>query len=549
MTDNMNEIQALPLTIDVGGELYYLGTEKPVELAYKSRKDFLNNFSNNPSTEYLLRKYLYSTIQPRKPYRFDSEEEKAKLLQILEARANKIKSSMEFTSSVLKNTQLQRVYLGILNLIQDIKGPQPEPWSLGITLPNVSEGIVPCKAAQKYIKESKILEDKERVYRLVLEMAWFLLHPEAVPKDTECEWARLVKKLDQLRIGDIRSTSIPDKSAPVPLNHFKAVNLDKIKNSDKLNTLLDEAKAVASKIEGGRASTEMKNRVESVLKVTEFNKFLNKSALESDTTKIIDVSRYKFHGGNQNSVLNKSMAEAIRPLFSYFKITYDPIYSLLESSIKQNSSNLEKILLPQLSSVLHICNNLPESDCYGVYKVTNVDQELITFFNRVLNATSSYLNKLEDDKERNLFNKQVSALPKMRLTTFLRNYTDGYRDRPDTYIQFFILGNNLIKPTEKKTEEKTLEALNNFFVDGNLYVVCSKANSIFDNIPLRVSEIKFSDVDITDNNIQINKLADNYFNKNKFQLDDLLELKRYTTYNEAELALSVFIGLKELISR
>jgi hypothetical protein len=61
-------------------------------------------------------------------------------------------------------------------------------------------------------------------------------------------------------------------------------------------------------------------------------------------------------------------------------------------------------------------------------------------------------------------------------------------------------------------------------------------------------EIDFSKIDMHTPNIKINKLENNFFNTKTpdLFLDNLISLKN-VTFNNAELALSIFIAFKEII--
>jgi hypothetical protein len=82
--------------------------------------------------------------------------------------------------------------------------------------------------------------------------------------------------------------------------------------------------------------------------------------------------------------------------------------------------------------------------------------------------------------------------------------------------------------------------------------VCTKSDNAKENIPMNVYEIDFDQVDVSDNGLTINSIPENYFNKNKEPavfLDGLVTLDPYVVYNDAELALSIFILFKELMPK
>jgi hypothetical protein len=92
----------------------------------------------------------------------------------------------------------------------------------------------------------------------------------------------------------------------------------------------------------------------------------------------------------------------------------------------------------------------------------------------------------------------------------------------------------------------------------NIYIVCTKSENIMQQIPINVYDIDYSQVNISkndiSNDIKIINLPENYFNKNKdketlsnIYLENLLDIKPHVVYNDAELALSIFIAFKELM--
>jgi hypothetical protein len=87
--------------------------------------------------------------------------------------------------------------------------------------------------------------------------------------------------------------------------------------------------------------------------------------------------------------------------------------------------------------------------------------------------------------------------------------------------------------------------LNNFFKEDSLYIINNKEDS---NIPMNLYEINYKTVDIEQNRFDI--LENNYFNKKKGDdliLDKIVNIKPYIVYNDAELALSIFIAFNELM--
>ena len=578
MSEFVDRFSDLPQAIDLGGDRYFMGPQKPIELGFKSRKNYLDSFGDDRRTEYLLRRYMYYSLQDKRKLKFDEPKDKAELIAILKKRAKALEASKEFTSSTLKNTIIQRSFLNIQRLIQQLEGPDYK----GIELPSLPSIPNPfdCKKAKNYVKQ--IPEDRK--FRLMLQIAWYLLHPDQVPSKVECSWSTLLKELDTLRLGDIAAEirkieqdkgGTPSKNA---FNYFKKINLQNVAKAATIENALDQAKKLATEIQGETANDKMKERLKLILDILEMKKYLaNDLQLNEDRMKIIDAPAANIIKRNMPSnpmsggaakTLDKPLGIAMKPFFDYFKGVYDPVYSLVESSLTNGSEKTQKVVIPLLTTLLYICNNLNPSETttsgantYGIYKVTNVDSDLVDFLNNMLAATQTHLEKFKDDSEKNTFNQQLFELPKVRLTSLLNKVLNSAAKDPDElpYIQFFTVGGNMeLMPKEKFMDPKTPEmteqvfnAVNEYFTKDNIYILCTKSDNIKENIPMNLYEVDFSQIDVSQTAMEI-KTPESYFNKNKepaMFLEKLVNITPYVVFNDAELALSIFIAFKELMPK
>jgi hypothetical protein len=580
MSDFRDPFPNLPQVVDIGNDRYFMGAQKPIELGFKDRADYIKSFSDNSRTEFLIRKYLYISLKGKKRLVFEDPKEKAELIAILQKRAKKIESSNEFTSSTLKNTLLQRSYLNIQRLIQELEGPDYK----GFNFPSLPDISLPCTKAKKYIRTIP----ENRLYQLILEIAWYLLHPDDVPEKVKCDWAKTIKQLDTLRIGDLVINEKQNGNNTSPSNYFKRINLSSVVKSKTLVNALDQAREMAQQIEGTTANDNMKERLQTLINILEIKKYLSDDLpVDKDRVKIIDVPAATSisnslisnpmrggagAGAGAGKALDKPLGIAMRPLFNYFKVVFDPVYSLLESSIDTYSkkTDIQKVMIPQLTTVLHICNNLNPSETttsglntYGVYRIKNVDETLITFMNNIIASTDTYVSSVGDDAKRNIFNRQLFHLPKVRLSSLLNKFVDSekYRD-PESipYIQLFTVGGNLrliekdkfMNSTKPDMTEEVFKAVNEFFTPTDLYILCTKSDNVKENIPMNMYEIDYDKVDVGETGIQIDNISNNYFNKNKkpeLYLENLVTLLPYVVFNDAELALSILILFKELIPK
>ena len=578
MSDFRDPFPNLPQVVDIGNDRYFMGAQKPIELGFKDRTDYIKSFSDNSRTEFLIRKYLYISLKGKKRLVFEDPKEKAELIAILRKRAKKIESSNEFTSSTLKNTLLQRSYLNIQRLIQELEGPDYK----GFKFPSLPDISLPCTKAKKYIRTIP----ENRLYQLILEIAWYLLHPDDVPEKVKCDWAKTIKQLDTLRIGDLVINEKQNGNNVSPSNYFKRINLSSVVKSKTLVNALDQAREMAQQIEGTTANDNMKERLQTLINILEIKKYLSDDLpVDKDRVKIIDVPAATSisnslisnpmkggAGAGAGKALDKPLGIAMRPLFNYFKVVFDPVYSLLESSIDTYSkkTDIQKVMIPQLTTVLHICNNLNPSETttsglntYGVYRIKNVDETLITFMNNMIASTDTYVSSVGDDAKRNIFNRQLFHLPKVRLSSLLNKFVDPtkYSD-PDSipYIQLFTVGGNLrliekdkfMNSTKPEMTEEVFKAVNEFFAPTDLYILCTKSDNVKENIPMNMYEIDYDNVDVGETGIQIDNISNNYFNKNKkpeLYLENLVTLLPYVVFNDAELALSILILFKELMPK
>ena len=228
----------LPQTVDIGGDIYSLGAENPVNLGFKNRNQFLDTFGSK--SESLLRKYMNYSVKGKNKLVFDSPEDKNELIKILKKRATVLKTSNGFTNSTLKSEIFKRSYLYIQKLIADLEGSGSN---------SIKVDDEACATAKKQIKDIK----DDHKFQIILEMAWYLLHPDDVPSEVGCEWAKMIKQLDTLRLGDIVAeireadrASEPSKNA---FNYFKKINLQTVAKSDTIRNALDQAKKFATDIQ------------------------------------------------------------------------------------------------------------------------------------------------------------------------------------------------------------------------------------------------------------------------------------------------------------
>lgn len=554
------------LVIDIGGDIYHLGSDSSINFIYTDRNKFMNTFKpiQNEKKQImmeriknlLIRYFPYSIAsKPDAIITFDTEKDKQDVLFILNARLRQLKNSLDENSSILMNTRLQTYYDNLDTIIKTIES---------------------SKAARKNSKKLTKLSNND-IFQLILEFAWYLNHPDKVPEELANDWEKLSKNLLQSRLGDIvqlineEKKKIGSTSSENPLNYFEQINLKEIITQNTLENAVGKTKnqIIFPDTPSAKSNKELIRRLVLALemkKYTEQPTTMNQSGypmINPNSIKKIEkhMIANPMSGGNQ-STLDLPLSIAMKPLFDYFKVVYDPIYSMLEKSmstymISKNSNKTH--ILSQLLTLLEICNRLPENK-YGVYHINHLDKNILALYKLIIQDTKMEINSLENDDEKEMFRLRLFKLPKVRLSTKndpRRNTTYYKKSSEIPYIQFFIVDENLTMPKEKNflnipTHSVELyNAIEQFFRSSELYIVVADSSGVINtDIPMNVYEIDYNTVDILQGTVPVDELKDNYFNqprdnKPDLYLDQLVTIDNNAIFNNAELSLSVFIGLKE----
>jgi len=557
------------LVIDIGGDIYHLGSDSSINFIYTDRNKFMNTFkpiqnekkqiTMDRIKELLTRYFPYSIVsKPDAVISFDSEKDRQDVLFILNARLRQLKNSLDENSSTLIQSRLQTYYDNINTIIKTIGSSKSA-----------------SKTSKPIVTPTKLSNND--IFQLILEFAWYLNHPDKVPEELANDWETLSQNLLQSRLSDIvqliseEKKKIGSTSSENPLNYFEQINLKEIITQNTLADAIGKTKnqIVFPDTPSAKSNKELIRRLVLALemkKYTEQPTTMDKSGypmINPNSIKKIEKQMIgnPMAGGNQ-STLDLPLSIAMKPLFDYFKVVYDPIYTMLEKSISKYmlSKNSNKThILPQLLTLLEICNRLPEEK-YGVYHINNIDKNVLAFYKVMVQDTKMEINSLQDDDEKEMFRLRLFKLPKVRLSTFSkprRNTTYYKKWSGIPYIQFVIVDENLTLPKQKnflnipgRTEEM-YNAMNQFFKPSELYIVVADSSGVINtDIPMNVYEIDYNSVNIQQGTVPIDELKDNYFNKPRkdkleLYLDQLVTIDNNGIFNNAELSLSVFIALKE----
>ena len=520
----------LPPTIDIGGEIIYLeGTTANMNLAFKGREYFQKTFKPTGEDECILRRYMYHTLGPRQELDFKSTSDKDRLIEILEARKKQLWDSIQTPSNTVIKNNLTRFYRGITTFLNEIKG---------ITPPPDREPYEQCSNEKAVLDEIK--EEEDRIAEMLLQVTWYLMNPDGIPKDIQCDWAKMVQKLKgHTTFADVKQALALPNSKKKALNYFKRVDLKTFgaeKNHKKA------IKAAKSMMAVEPSEDVMKNRLTQIMTLLSLKNYVKgplNNPSEQNIAAIADTLPSKLVD------IGLPLQQAFLPMKSFLKSMYDPVYTLLKARTPTKSESLMAILL----ILLHICNTIPKSETmYGVYRINGVPEEGLKWVKDQL-VNPNPATATADDHA-----KKMYYLSKLSLPILTKQdgelQTIGASINTTPYFQFGIIGTNLkVKPSDTLTDKD----INRLFPENTLFLFVTKSEgfasftSTHTNIPATFYSIDYTQVD-PKASTTVTPIVSPFTNTPKVKMDEL-KVDQFITIdpnlacNHSNLVLSIFFLL------
>ena len=592
-------IAGLPTVIDVGGQLFDLKSEQNVNTGFFGRTTFQRTFHpskyNSLPVEFLLRTYL-PIRQTIKDIIFDPPEHRDQLIKVLRLRVNQLRTSHEYGSSVVKNIPIKKYELRLLEIIDELK--------------EMRKG----ESNKNHVDIPPL--DKNQLFQLLLEIAWYLAHPGQVPKEIRSEWKTMLEHLQKSpRLGDImdlieakgKEEGRQDRKEDEPLRYFKKIDMVKFAEAPTLEEAKQRVADMVTLVEPQSISDDMRNRIRQLLAALALKGYIDENPEKTDEEKLkgIDFDTLddqladnplkpngssskggairdkkvkkvkKVKGGagkepEESTILTLALGQAILPMFRYFRMLFDPVYSLLEEAVPRS---FKRGLFPHLLLLLHLCNELQTPPAgrkfeYGLYHIANIPDLLVTFLTEQLRETKAHIDGLPQDIERVAFQKQLFHLPKVRLRSLIRNDgelpTMADEQHSIFHLQFFVVGQNLLSLDEAEflkanpgVQAKVGDVIRNTWKPSHVFLAFTDSATTTENIPFRFFEVDYRKLDVrTTGNIVVGSYSgeldalvktEGYFPKPEDQayLEKVAKVEPYAIYNDAELALSTLMALKE----
>jgi hypothetical protein len=479
--------------VDIGDEYFNVTDAAPDTKSYdficKSKKQFDKAFGpilkQFPSGLRLIRTYLPYGQEQLKDI---TDADKRVLKAIISMRMEILKSSEQHSNRRVINIQFDRYYKNLEQLLKKIDTATG------------SEPVTSVSTVQKRIRDKF---PKERVYYLLMEIAYKLLHSDDIHTHSD-EWTKLLDAADKMSLGDfVRGMYDPAK-------HTTLVDVDRIEKAKVLDS---------SVFSPPDHSIELKRRLEAIMTLLQTKRFLNKftsNAIGPEVTPttldILDRRIPRSMVGGNAEIPGDSLKQMMSPFYTFFKEQYGILPSILTTENTDGGPTLET-----LSKLLFICQKTIQHT-HGIYRVTNLAPELLSFLTQQLGAIQAL-----DDEKKEEFTETAKIVPLLSIRSLMNKFgTAGHYNDPQhqLVVRFFV--------PENSTD--------------SIYLVCNESGAT--EPPTNVFEIDYNQVNVSKDRCTISELKD----IDKDILDKIASLQP-ESYNHGMLALSIFLRSEQLLPK
>ena len=253
--------------VDIGGECFNItgttnspppietNTTKSYDLVCKSRAEFDKTFRTIlvEGDLRLIRTYL-PYQQPQ--LQGIQQSEKEPLSTFIRKRMTSLQESSEHSNHSIKNMQFVKYYKNLEKLLEEIK-------KASATIPTTSLSDLEKRIVDKF--------PKKRVYYVLMELAWYLLHPKEIKSNSD-SWMKLLDTVEELNLGAIV------KSIHNSNQHTMKIDTDRVEEVDELGKALSPPDA----------SSELKKRLESILQLFVTRKYLQAPLQTNDKGPVVN---------------------------------------------------------------------------------------------------------------------------------------------------------------------------------------------------------------------------------------------------------------------
>jgi hypothetical protein len=379
-------------------------------------------------------------------------------------------------------------------------------------------------------------EKEDEMAEMLLQVTWYLMNPDGIPNELQCDWAKMVKKMrEHTTFADVKNALSLPNSKSKAFNYFKRIDLKEFGKEQSHKSALETAK---STMEVEPSEDVMKNRLEQIMALLAL-----KNYVKGSTTELTEKNIKAIADALPSKLVDMDipLQEAFLPMKTFLKQMYDPVYALLEERIEPTESLMAILLI-----LLHICNTIKiDEKAYGVYRINGVPPDGLKWVrNQLWDPYVDNKDKVEQHA------KRMYHLSKLSLPIFINSdaslATIGVTIKNTPYFQFGIMGTNL-DVKESLPDNLQVGDINKFFIKDTLFLFVSKIEgstfaSAYTGIPSNFYTIDYSSVKTKESTLNVTPYTALSIKK-EITLDQLINIKHNLACNHSNLVLSIFFLL------
>jgi hypothetical protein len=374
-------------TVDIGGELYYLGTANTQRirannnaLRIKSRNVFEEIYGSEPDVAELCIRYLFfnrPTYKSKSNSNSDSDivvtrtdGEKTRLIAILRKGLHYFNNLIQSHDNLANSKSKSKSYSETLPPIKIYN--------------NIKKIILYMKSEKKGATDMSNTD----IQKILVYFAWFLLHREEtdkIPNEFTQQFDTVVDSIKNISLDHIVEGLKKITNKDSITQHMQP--FDYMERTDKYDTAMTKVTPIvlqasplfAPITKGG--GDPIKNDIEELLRLLYFRSHIDTDINLKHTMTDLDSDSDSDEEKETCMYMDESLKQNMMPIFQYFSDT-DPLYAEMEEivwSVMSQSSCANFCILKQLQILLSVCNSGKQ-----FYKITNANPSIITFISALI---------------------------------------------------------------------------------------------------------------------------------------------------------------------
>lgn len=416
------------LAIDIVGDRFFLDASYKGAADINTREKFLLLYGLRDGVSDATITAIYKVFHAPAPFTDNVTKEKLATLsakELVEMKAaiqTRIHTLTMTINSLVNGTVIQEVAKykrnrmnQVLSWITDTLGARAS----GIAATQIGPAITMPTRYKQLLDDKRDAGRKHKyMFDSIMAIAYYLANPDYLIDSTDASFAdkqaivdrfeAVLELLDRGHLHDLVSSIQQDRGLPVDLSGVDAMNYFeriRLKNVLDASSNIDASQVVLDEIKLPSMDKIMSNRVVSMLKLFQAQKYIDASSVEIVDRAIRDKKR-----GVLDDVLGKvvtdlsgsvrgfdskarevivGLRDSFKPVYEFYRRVYDPVFSFLETRVVGDDP--EKWPLDDMEKILRLgIDKYKQKDIssnVGVYKLIDASSGLIDFIMKLQGET------------------------------------------------------------------------------------------------------------------------------------------------------------------